>query len=946
MELGAMTFAAPWVLAALVTLPVIWWLLRVNPPAPKRIGFPAIRFLLNLPRHEETPSKTPLWLMILRLLLAALIIVALAHPLLNPSQALKGSGPLVMVVDDGWAAAPHWEARITAMQGLLDRADRADRPAMIVTTAPTGEASGVDVMTTELLRVSEARDVVRALSPKPWSVDRVAATAAVEGLEIEGTANVVWLSDGLVAKTRRPPESAENSDNTVSPAEAAADLARALQRLGPLTVIEDTPGETAHLLLSPRTEGSVWDARVRRAGSGEAAPIAVRLVGADGRLLARERMVFDADAPEGSVRFDLPAELINETTRVEIEGEQGAGAVFLIDDRWGRRPVGLVSGGGVETAQPLLGELYYVRNALEPFAEIRDGNLLSLLERELSVLVLADVGSLVGAERDRVGNWLQNGGVLIRFAGPRLADAADDLVPVALRVGGSRSLGGALSWEQPMPLAPFDERSPFYGLALPEEVVVERQVLAEPALDIGEKTWARLDDGTPLVTAERRGEGWIILFHTTANTRWSNLALSGLFVDMLRRIVEMSEGIAGADSDAPLAAQQVLDGFGRLTPPSPNTSPIAANRLAEVVPGPGQPPGLYGSSTYRRAINLSPSIDTIEPLPALPSGIARTTYETPDEVDLMPWLLAIAALIALIDIGISLWLRGLFPGRAAGAAATGALVFLCVAALIPRSGLAQDGGDEGTAVASANETRLAYYVTGNPEFDRASRAGLFGLGMILYRRTAIEPGPPAGIDPETDEIIFYPLIYWPVTQDQAPLSDAALHKLDRYLKAGGLVLFDTRDQAPQDRIERVFDRPGGSRLAAVLRGLDLPPLIPVPQDHALTRTFYLLDEFPGRWAGGEVWVERQEDGSNDGVSSVVIGGNDWAGAWALDDRFAPLFPVVPGGERQREMAFRFGVNLVMYALTGNYKTDQVHLPIILERLGLRDRDPESLEEIE
>jgi hypothetical protein len=86
-------------------------------------------------------------------------------------------------------------------------------------------------------------------------------------------------------------------------------------------------------------------------------------------------------------------------------------------------------------------------------------------------------------------------------------------------------------------------------------------------------------------------------------------------------------------------------------------------------------------------------------------------------------------------------------------------------------------------------------------------------------------------------------------------------------------------------------------------------------------------------AGGTVWVERSGEHVNDGVSSVVAGSDDWAGAWAVDDAQRPLFAVVPDGERQREQAYRFGVNLVMYVLTGNYKADQVHLPAILERLA-------------
>jgi hypothetical protein len=101
----------------------------------------------------------------------------------------------------------------------------------------------------------------------------------------------------------------------------------------------------------------------------------------------------------------------------------------------------------------------------------------------------------------------------------------------------------------------------------------------------------------------------------------------------------------------------------------------------------------------------------------------------------------------------------------------------------------------------------------------------------------------------------------------------------------------------------------------------------------LSKTFYLINDYPGRFAGGQVWVEATRARGEDEVSSVILGSNDWAGAWAADQSGRALYAVVPGGEVQREMAYRFGVNLVMYALTGNYKADQVHVPAILERVG-------------
>ena len=202
---------------------------------------------------------------------------------------------------------------------------------------------------------------------------------------------------------------------------------------------------------------------------------------------------------------------------------------------------------------------------------------------------------------------------------------------------------------------------------------------------------------------------------------------------------------------------------------------------------------------------------------------------------------------------------------------------------------------------------------------------------------------PIGANIETDELAFFPILYWPITANQPLPSAEAYAKLNRYLRTGGMILFDTRDA---DLAGFGSTSPEGQRLRAIARLLDIPPLEPIPPDHVLTRTFYLLQDFPGRYAGRDVWVEAappdaaQVEGMpfrdlNDGVTPVVIGGNDWAAAWATDTNGNRLVPVGRGmaGERQREVALRFGVNLIMHVLTGNYKSDQVHVPALLDRLG-------------
>jgi hypothetical protein len=258
----------------------------------------------------------------------------------------------------------------------------------------------------------------------------------------------------------------------------------------------------------------------------------------------------------------------------------------------------------------------------------------------------------------------------------------------------------------------------------------------------------------------------------------------------------------------------------------------------------------------------------------------------------------------------------------------------------------QAGSETDFALRSTIETHLAYVVTGDTETDTLSKAGLEGLTLFLAQRTALEAGDPVGLDIARDELAFFPLIYWPVVPGAAKPSPAALARIDAYMKNGGTVLFDTRDAIMAPPGPGGANRsPGMVALREILSSLDIPELEPVSREHVLTKTFFLLRDFPGRFSSGQLWVEAlpsiDEDAdeakrparAGDGVSSIIITSNDFAGAWATRNDGQAMLPMVPGDPRQREFAFRAGVNIVMYTLTGNYKADQVHVPALLERLG-------------
>jgi hypothetical protein len=918
-------FATPAILAALVLLPAIWWLLRITPPAPRMVRFPAIRLLRDLIHREETPARTPLWLILMRLLLASLLILALAGPILRPSVLPPGRGPEIIVVDNGWAAADHWTDIKAALSTEIDRAQRADMAVAIVPTARAAAGNPVDAFGP--MPAAEAKRTVERLEPMPWPADRIAATEILR--RFDGRSSALWLSDGIA------------SDGADGMAAAIARFAAPRVRLPARTALPQ--------LLLPPEAGPDLALKVRRATAAPTLPVTLIARGDYGRILGEATGSYESGETTALIKFDLPAEIRNNVTRIDLAGIHGVGGTVLLDERSRRRPVAIVTPAAGEETNELLSSTFYVNRALQPFAEVRTGDLKTMLSGQPAVLILTDASALSNADRHALSDWVAKGGLLLRFAGPKLAaadpTAGDDLLPTLLRTGG-RSLSGAMSWTVPAALAPFPDTSPLAGLDIPKEVTVSRQILAEPGIDLDRKVWARLADGTPLITADKHEAGMVVLVHTSADPSWSNLSLSGLFPQILRRVVAYSAGISRAPDHGLLEPDRVLDGFGRLIAPGGAASAIAAERFDGTLPEPAHPPGYYGETDSRRAFNLTQILTAIAPLDELPAALDRQDYTAPGEVSLAPWFLGGILALAAIDTIVALWLGGSLPklpgpkapwaklppglrvSRRSGAA-LGLLIGLTLAMGLawadpPAVNSPDSTTADSRAAEAAAQVTLGYVATGDAAIDRISKQGLFGLTHQLILRTSIDHATMAEVNFERDELAFYPLIYWPISASAQPLSDQAKAKVNRYLSSGGMILIDTKAGAGGGHVD----------IGKLIEGIDVPTLAPVPPGHVLTKSFYLLDEFPGRVPGGEVWVERDQDARNDGVSSVVVGSADWAGAWAVDATSGqPLFSLSPGGERQREWAYRFGVNLVMYALTGNYKSDLVHAPFIQQRLG-------------
>ncbi|WP_350335089.1 DUF4159 domain-containing protein [Coralliovum pocilloporae] len=909
-----LAFQTPWLLAGLLGLALLYWLFRLIPPRAKRILFPPLRLLRDIEPKETTPRTVPWWLIALRLTLTALIIMALAGPIWQPSATAIPSKPVLVILENGWTTAADWPDRQKTLGDILRRAAAGQQPVTLLVSNPE----------TDTIRQGLSEDLERlipGLSPSALPTDRARLVDALSNIR-DDFGIIHWLA--------APQQTGAADELSQSLANRAASV---------VTYLGQKP---VYGLLPPKrtSDGLKLSlARLQETGDRD-----ILLTGRDreGRILFSETAQFSSTETATETDLKLPLEVRNDLSQLSIADVPLTGAVQLLDNRWKRGKALILAPGEDNASDSLLSASYYLERAIIPYADpaTQSGDLAAKLGTNPNLVVMADQSQLTDLDRQALSAWVKEGGVLVRFAGPRLARRSgldDNLLPVRLRPT-ERTIGGRLNWEEPQKLTPFPEGSLFQGLTVPDDVSISGQVLARPEDATQERVWASLADNTPLVTARKDVAGWLVLFHVTADTDWSNLPISGLFVEMMERLVNLSQNASApsaidTDEGQTLTAKRLLNGFGELLPAPADTPVLTQEDLRSSKAN----PGYYRTGSVEVAINLLDENTHLQPLSLELVQGDILAYADEQTIDLTGWFLLIAILLFIIDGMVSLFsqLRP-FSTRLASLLATAGIGLTLI--LAATDGHAQQEAIDERLLDAALDARLAYVRTGNDETDTIVRLGLTGLTKALNNRTAFEPALPAGLDLETDELSFYPFIYFAVEPSAPRPSQRAMRRLDAFMKNGGTVLFDTRD-AVSARTGTAT--PAAELLRDMLSDLDIPRLEPVPGNHVLTKTFYLLDLFPGRFSSGELWVEVTETEADankpvrvdDSVSSILITGNDFAGAWAIDQTGRPYLPLGENAPWQREIALRAGINIIMYTLTGNYKSDQVHVPALLERLG-------------
>lgn len=923
-------FIAPIALSGFLLLPIVYYLLKILPPKPKRILFPPVNLMQSINAVEPKPFKSPWWVLLLRMLIAALIVIAMAGPKWRSIDAsFDNKNTTLIIFDDGWAAANDWDVRIKKVESLIHELRNNNTPvALLISNEPKNIS---------LIEHNNALEIIRSLRPKSYIPNYNELIKPINKFVQENSnANIIWVS-----------EKYGHGDI----ADFMAFISNLKEKLHDISIfINNSPIITMSNPISAQKSISF---KLRAYGLNNSL---YSLIADDqsGQTIYKKDIIISSGAAE-SIDIDLPLELRNKISVIKLANHHSASSVILLDDHAHLKRIALYGSMKDEQSQPLLSSLYYLDKALAKntsISHVRPGDndpIKTLLDEKPSILILSDI--IISSEEDKknIEAFVENGGVLLRFAGPHTAKNIDDIIPVRLRHNG-RVLGGALSWQTPKTIKDFDRISPFFQLPIPHDVTINKQILAEPDVGLNFKTWASLDDGTPLITANKFGRGLIILFHVTADNSWSNLPISGLFVSMMERIIALSPEKFSVKEDETtlqnssqkfsLKPIKILDGFGRFMDEIPDTV-SATDRLAQSSTR-TNPAGFYGDNFFMRAIQPVGLNEQVEEISLLSKNIPIYTLNSAVEIDLRSYLLIIILILFLID---GVVMQGIKQHSFKKIITSSLIIFAVFHMFIIHSDAnATENRDLFTSkeIQSALKSRLAFVITGNAKIDQTSQLGLSSLSRALRQRTSYAPADPVGVVLGQDELSFYPIIYWPIDPAATQPSAGTIKALSNYLEYGGTIIFDTHDannhlQENGQSAEKIW-------LHNLSEKLPIPELEPVPRDHVITKTFYLLSNFIGRYNNGQTWVETQAypEGSNqeerpirpsDSVSSIIITSNDLASGWAEDDLGQPIYSLSSTVKNQHEMALRGGINLVMYTLTGNYKSDQVHVRDLLERLA-------------
>ncbi len=889
-------FYNAYALFGLVLTPIIWVIVKSFPPIPKSYNFSSFFLLEKIDLDSSKNDKTPLWLVIFRMLFFILIVFFFSKPFIkntNPIETEKYEKYLI-IADLGWSMAKEWS---DFKESVLEIGKEAEKRKKKILLLHTNLESFQDI---KVFETSDSLNYyLETLSPLPMQFKTSSLQKITKDKSIFEDCKIFFISSKF---------DFENSSEHFNNYKFIRDNSNDYFFINPI--------DSILIIDSLKINQDKIECKISRLGKNNfEQDFFLNIETINSEIIYNNTHKIDKNKKNKVIDLSFPIEIINQIKSIKIVGQNHAGAKYYFDDFSKKKKIAILTDDQSYKESPLLSPTYYIKKSLDTRHFVKVLEIEDTIEKTYSTIIIPENVKITNKLDQNLNKWLFDGGTLIRFAGEGLAGKISSLLPYQEAFSSIRYIDGQLTINNKLFISDFDKESIFYDIKIPRDITIYKQLIFDSNAEKA-NILAKLSDNTPLISMKKFGKGEIILFHIGANNDWSNLPMSSLFPDMINRILLFSKNYTSSNLKN-LSLNKEIDGFGNLVSAKKILTMDSFDNLVNIKPSLKSPPGQYENNEISIALNLSTNINYSN-IENNYSGVI-SNYSFKNAKDLSGAILKIILTMFIIDIIITIMIKNKISIFTIFSSNNNLLLFI----LFFLTFIQVD-------IARTNDTYLAYIKINNTEVDKISANGLETLRNLLKTRTSISPKGVIGIDIKNNDIFSYPFIYWPLTKNLLNIGNIETKKIKNYLNNGGIILFDIIGFTRQNlnlKDKKFQD------IRNFLYEIGADELTIIPREHTLTKSFYLLNKFPGKWDNKILFIENSNLEYKDGVSSIILGFNDWAKAWALDNNNVALFPVVPGGERQRELAYRFGINIAMYALTGNYKSDQIHSKSILNRLS-------------
>ena len=889
-------FSNYYALLGLALTPVIWIIVKSLPPVPKSFNFSSFFLLEKIDHDNSKNKKTPLWLVLFRTFLFILIVFFFSKPFLKNENSITGEKyeKYIIVADIGWSIAKDWDKFKEIVLAIGKEAEKNKKKIVFFHSKLVSYKEARIFNTSDYLN-----NYLENISPLPVQLKSSSLNKLIKKDNFFKNSQVFFISSKF---------------DFINFADQFKSINNLKNRNNNYHFIN--PVETILIIKSIKITQDKIKCEIFRLGKNKfKQDFFLKIETVNKEVIYRNAHTIKKNKNIEIINLSFPIEIINQIESIRLVGQNHAGAKYYFDDFSKKKNIAILTNNEFYNQSPLLSPIYYIKKSLHPKHTIKIEKIENIINQDYSTIIIPGKIKIPNELNDRLNKWLLEGGTLIRFAEEGMVGKYSSFLPYQETYSRIRYIDSQLTINNKLIISAFEKDSIFYGIEIPRDINFNKQLIFEVNSE-QVNILAKLNDNTPLVSMKKFGDGEIILFHIGANNDWSNLPISSLFSDILNRVLLFSKNSKSYNLNN-LNLNKEIDGFGNLITPKRIVSIDNFEKLKTLKPSIENPPGKYENNQISIFLNLATNITdyTTEKN----NSIVDTSYSFETSRDLSPTILKIILSMFILDILITIMIKNNVSYLRIFARKKGLLVFIIFfLACIKIDNVI------------ANQTYLAYIKINNNQINKVSAIGLENIRNLLETRTSINAKGVIGLDIKSDNIFSYPFIYWPLTRNLLDIKKPEIIKIKNYLNNGGIIVFDVIEFSRDtfNLKEKKFQN-----IRNFLYDIGADELSLIPEDHTLTKSFYLLSKFPGKWDNKILFIENSNLEYKDGVSSIILGFNDWAKAWAIDKNNIPLFPVVPGGERQRELSYRFGINIAMYALTGNYKSDQIHLKSILKRLN-------------